>query len=159
MTATQELLLGSLLEEIPIFVGLKPSQLQEIAALGQLERHERGARLFSEGDPGDKLYLILEGAVRISRAVSGLGEEAFAVLKQGETFGEMSIIDDAPRSADAHIHEPSRLFVLQKNEFAALLNRDSGLAYALLKNYVRILVGRLRNTNDKMTFLAFAGKF
>lgn len=105
------------------------------------------------------MYLILSGAVRISREVSGMGEEALAVLRPGNYFGEMALIDDSPRSADAKAHETSEVFVIRKEDLEDLLFVDRDLAYDLLWNFVRTLSGRLRQTNDKMTFLAVSNKF
>jgi CRP-like cAMP-binding protein len=115
--------------------------------------------IFKEGDQGDKMYLILDGAVRISRQVPGMGEEALAVLKTGTYFGEMALIDDFPRSADARAHEACRLFVIRKEDMEDLLFVDRDLAYDLLWTFVRTLSARLRSTNDKMTFLAVTNRF
>jgi CRP-like cAMP-binding protein len=115
--------------------------------------------LFKEGEAGDKLYIIAEGAVRISRHISGMGEEALAVLRVGDYFGEMALIDTFPRSADACAHEPCRVLVIGKQKLEDLLFVDRDLAYDLLWNFVRTLSGRLRQTNDKMTFLAVTTKF
>ena len=108
---------------------------------------------------GDKFYLILEGAVRISRIVPGMGEEALAILRKNAYFGEMSLIDEAPRSAHALVHERCKLFVIAKRDLEDLLFVDRDLAYELLWNFVRTLTARLRETNDKMTFLATTNKF
>jgi CRP-like cAMP-binding protein len=132
--------------------------LKRIADIGSEEEHRSGL-IFSEGDKGEKFYLILDGAVRISRTVPGMGEEALAVLKRGQYFGEMSLIDDVPRPADARVHEACRLFCIRKEDLEDLLFVDRDLAYELLWNFVRTLSGRLRETNDKMTFLAVTGKF
>jgi CRP-like cAMP-binding protein len=88
-----------------------------------------------------------------------MGEEALAVLKAGDYFGEMALIDDFPRSADARVHEACRLFVISKEHLQDLLFVDRDLAYDLLWNFVRTLSGRLRETNDKMTFLAASSRF
>ena len=72
------------------------------------EARKHGEAIFAEGDKGDRFYLILDGAVRISRMVPGMGEEALAVLKNGAYFGEMALIDDFPRSAHAIVHEKCR---------------------------------------------------
>ena len=69
-------------------------------------------------------YLIVDGAVRISRIVPGMGEEALAVLRPGAYFGEMSLIDDAPRSATAMCHEKCRLFVVNRRDLEDLLFVD-----------------------------------
>ncbi len=148
-----------LLARINLFSGLGPVYLKRIAALGESEQHEKNTVVFKEGDGGDKVYLILDGAVRISRMIPGMGEEALAVLKTGDYFGEMALIDDFPRSADATVHEKARLFVISKEHLADLLFVDRDLAYDLLWNFVRTLAGRLRETNEKMTFLAVTSRF
>ena len=93
-----------LLSKISLFSALQPSYLRRIANLGIEEDYPLSALIFKEGAPGDKMYLILSGAVRISRQVPGMGEEALAVLRAGTHFGEMALIDDFPRSADARFH-------------------------------------------------------
>jgi CRP-like cAMP-binding protein len=148
------------LGRVNVFAGLPPAYLRRIAGLGEVEEHAAGALVFAEGAPGDKLYLILEGKVRISRNVSGMGEEALAVLGAGDYFGEMALIDDFPRSADARAHdEACKLFVISKKNLEDLLFVDRDLAYDLLWNFVRTLSSRLRGTNDKMTFLAVTSRF
>ena len=147
------------LSRVNMFAGLTPLYLKRIAALCDEEVHGEGDFLFKEGDSGDKLYIIVEGAVRISRRISGMGEEALAVLRTGDYFGEMALIDTFPRSADACAHEPCRVLVIDKQKLEDLLFVDRDLAYDLLWNFVRTLSGRLRQTNDKMTFLAVTNKF
>ncbi len=148
-----------MLAKVNLFSGLQPAHLRRIASLGLEEVHPYNGLIFSEGSQGDKVYLILSGAVRISRNVPGMGEEALAVLRAGTYFGEMALIDDFPRSADARAHEECRLFVIRKEDLADLLFVDRDLAYDLLWSFVRTLSGRLRETNDKMTFLAVTNRF
>ena len=148
-----------LLSKIGLFSSLQPTYLRRIATLGLDETYDEGAIIFKEGAQGDKVYLIISGAVRISRTVPGMGEEALAVLRAGTHFGEMALIDDFPRSADARAHEASRLFVIRKEDLEDLLFVDRDLAYDLLWSFVRTLSGRLRETNDKMTFMAVTSKF
>ena len=148
-----------LLGRVNLFTGLSPVHLKRIEALGTLEEHLTGTMLFAEGTVGDKLYLILEGKVRISRTVPGMGEETLAVLIGGDYFGEMALIDDFPRSADARVHETCQLFVIAKEQLEHLLFVDRDLAYVMVWNFVRTLSNRLRETNDKMTFLAASSRF
>jgi CRP-like cAMP-binding protein len=147
------------ISKISLFAALQPSYLRRIAALGIEEDFDANAVIFKEGAQGDKMYLILSGAVRIGRQVPGMGEEALAVLRAGTHFGEMALIDDFPRSADARAHEACRLFVIRKEDMEDLLFVDRDLAYDLLWSFVRTLSSRLRETNDKMTFMAVTSKF
>jgi CRP-like cAMP-binding protein len=151
--------LVTILANVPVFAAISTGSLKRIAALGHEESYAYGSTLFAEGDVGDKFYVILSGAVRISRIVPGMGEEALAIVKGGSFFGEMSLVDDAPRSAHAIVHEECRLFVIAKKDLEDLLFVDRELAYELLWSFVRTLSRRLRDTNDKMTFLATTGKF
>jgi CRP/FNR family transcriptional regulator, cyclic AMP receptor protein len=148
-----------ILAQIDLFSGLPQGHLRRVVDIGVEEQYRTGATIFPEGTPGDKFYLVIEGAVRISRVVPGMGEEALAVLRPGNYFGEMSLIDDAPRSATAMCHEKCRLFVINRRDLEDLLFVDRDLAYELLWNWVRTLSRRLRATNDKMTFLATTSKF
>lgn len=151
--------IAAALGKIQLFDGIREAGLERIASICSEETYRLGDVVFREGDVGDKLYLILDGKIRISREVSGMGEEALAVLGPGAAFGEMSLIDDFPRSADARVHERCRLLVLTKEALEDLLFLDKDLAYEILMNFVRILSARLRETNDKMTFLSVTGKF
>jgi CRP/FNR family transcriptional regulator, cyclic AMP receptor protein len=147
------------LARVPFFEGLTREALALIARVTTEESHATGTKLFQFGDPGDKLFVILEGKVRISREVAGMGEEALAVLGAGEVFGEMSLLDDSPRSADARVHERCRALVITKESFDDLLFLHKDLAYEVLWNCVRMLNVRLRETNEKLTFLTSTGRF
>jgi CRP/FNR family cyclic AMP-dependent transcriptional regulator len=147
------------LSRVAFFQGLAKEALALIAQATTEENHGVGTRIFKFGDPGDKLFIILEGKVRISREVSGIGEEALAVLGAGEIFGEMALLDEAPRSADAVVHERCRFLVITKDAFDDLLFIHKDLAYEVLWNCVRLLSTRLRETNEKLTFLTVSGKF
>lgn len=147
------------LSKVELFRGLAAQGLERVASIATEETYGLGHILFREGEVGDKLYVIVEGKVRISRQIPGMGEEALAVLGKGSAFGEMALIEDAPRSADAIIHERVRLLVISKEAMQDLLFIHKDLAYEILWNIVRILSSRLRETNDKMTFMSVSGKF
>jgi len=147
------------LAKVPFFDGLTPEALSMIANVMAEEAHAPGAKIFGYGEPGDKLYIVVEGKVRISREVGGMGEEALAVLGAGEVFGEMSLLDESPRSADAKAHDRCRLLVITKDAFDDLLFLHKDLAYEVLWSCVRMLASRLRETNDKLTFLSTSGRF
>ncbi len=147
------------LAKVALFQGLTRPALELIARVANEEAHGLGTLIFQHGSVGDKLYMILEGRIRISRDVPGMGEEALAILGPGAVFGEMALIDSAPRSADAKVHERVRLLTLPKDAFEDLLFLHKDLAYEVLWSFVRMLTVRLRETNDKLTFLSVTGKF
>lgn len=147
------------LGNIELFAGLKPAALELIEKVATVESFAAGAKVFSQGDPGDRLYLILDGQVRISRQVPGMGEEALAVLGPGQAFGEMALLDELPRSADVLAHGRCQLLSLSKDAFDDLLFLHKDLAHEVLWAVVRMLVRRLRETTDKLTFLTISGKF
>jgi CRP/FNR family transcriptional regulator, cyclic AMP receptor protein len=148
---------ASLLKKVALFEGLTHSQLLRVASIARPREYEAGACLFREGDTGQEMFVILEGKVRISQQVPGMGEEALAILERGQYFGEMAVIEDIPRSADALAHTSCTLWVIEREQLDHLMFTDKDLAYVLLWTFVRTLSERLRETNEKMkTFLALA---
>jgi len=150
-----------LLRKTDLFKGLSKEELGKITGISAKESYPVNQPIFAEGDHGDKFYLILNGEVRISKMIAGVGEEALKVLKKGDYFGEMSLIDDEPRSAHAFSNSASAdVMVIDRHDFLKLLNDDKELAYKLLWSIVRTLSQRLRETNEKIKgFFAMTGPF
>ncbi len=144
---------------VSLFEGLTPEALALIAGVTQEEAFASGQQLFRYGDPGDKLYIILAGKVRIYREVGSMGEEALAILGPGDVFGEMALLDESPRSAGALAHEACRVLTIAKEAFDDLLFLHKDLAFEVLWSCVRMLTLRLREANDKVTFLSVTGRF
>ena len=144
-----------------LFRGLDEDQLSELLQIAEMELFDEGAVVFSEGDPGERLYVVMQGQVRVSLPVMGDGEEALAILGPGETFGEMSAIDDVEkaRSASATAHSDCSLLGIAKHDFQMLLSTNHAVAYVVLRNIVRDLSAQLRATNHKVMFLSSAGRF
>lgn len=150
----------TLLKKVPLFEGLTNAQLQKVAALATTASYEGSQRIFNEGDAGDAMYVILEGRVRISKTVPGIGEEALAILEKGQYFGEMAIIEErSPRSADAIAHIPCRLWVIHRARLEELMFTDKDLAYVMLWTFVRTLSDRLREMNEKIKSFFAISKF
>ncbi len=148
------------LRACPLFQTLSSEQLGRIAAIALRRELPGGASIFAEGTAGDEMYVVLSGRVRISRRVPGMGEEALAILEPGAYFGEMAMIDESPRSADALAHTACALAVLRRDELEQLMFVDKDLAYVLLWTFVRTLSARLRETNEKFQGLfAMTGPF
>jgi CRP/FNR family cyclic AMP-dependent transcriptional regulator len=149
-----------MLEKIVLFKGLTSDQISQLIKVARSEEFKAGEIIFKEGEKGDKLYIILSGSVRISKQIPGSGEEALAVLKPGDFFGEMALIDDVERSADAIANEKSSILSIDKNSFESLLFLNKDLAHTILWNFVKTLSRRLRDTNEKLrALLAMKGGF
>jgi CRP/FNR family transcriptional regulator, cyclic AMP receptor protein len=141
---------ASILKKVPLFDGLTNTQLQKIAGIATERRFEGSAFIFKEGDVGQEMYVILDGKVRISKQIPGAGEEALAILEKGQYFGEMAVIEDSPRSADAIAHIPCSVWVVGREALDQLMFTDKDLAYVMLWTFVRTLSERLRETNEKL---------
>ena len=106
-----------LLNKVAIFKNLDADELSQVADVCKEEKFVSGEYIFREGEHGNRLYLIVEGEVRISRDVPGSGEEALAVLKAGALFGEMAVFDRTERSTHAiSIRTPITLHQLVHRE-------------------------------------------
>jgi len=115
--------------------------------------------IFNQGAEGSHFFVVCSGSVRVSLTVPGIGEEAFAVLHPGSVFGEMSVFDDAPRSADAIAHTRCELFVVEKQALHLLFAHNRLLACNVLGKLVQLLSRRLRQSNDKLSMLSVCARF
>lgn len=146
-----------LLRNVAIFHELDDGELARVAEVCRDQEFVSGEYIFREGEAGNRLYLIVEGDVRISRVVPGSGEEALAVLKPGSMFGEMAVFDRSERSTDAISNGGTRCITITRSDFELLLDFNRDLAYKVLWACVRLLSTRLRSTNDSLrSFLAMS---
>ncbi len=147
----------ALLRGVAIFQHLDNDELERVAEVCKTQEFVSGEYIFREGEAGNRLYLLFEGDVRISRVVPGSGEEALAVLKPGSLFGEMSVFDRSERSTDAISNGGSKVITISRSDFELLLDFNRELAHKVLWSCVRVLSGRLRATNDSLrSFLAMS---
>ncbi|MGD2135516.1 MAG: cyclic nucleotide-binding domain-containing protein [Gemmatimonadales bacterium] len=146
-----------LIKQAAIFQDLEQDELQKIAEICKEQKFKFGQTVFKEGEPGNRLFIISEGDVRISRDVPGSGEEALTVLKKGACFGEMAVFDRSERSTDAIANTDCTLLTITRSDFEMLLDFERDLAYKVLWRVVRLLSERLRITNDNLrSFLAMS---
>jgi CRP/FNR family transcriptional regulator, cyclic AMP receptor protein len=139
---------------------LSPLEISLLSSLSRERRLAPGALLFREGDPGDAMYIVLEGRVRISKQIPGVGEEALAILERGDYFGEMALIDRQPRSAEAKAHDAEGAVVLRipQEVVDGLLDIRKVSAVGLLRILCGLLSKRLREIDDKLvTWYILAG--
>ena len=147
----------ALIKQAAIFADLDQDEIERIAEICSEQRFRSAQTVFKEGDPGNRLFIIAEGEVRVSRQVPGSGEEALAVLKPGACFGEMSVFDRSERSTDAIANTDCTLLTVTRSDFEMLLDFDRDLAFKVLWSVVRLLSQRLRVTNENLrSFLAMS---
>lgn len=138
------------LSQVYLFRELTPGEMERLLSISQERKVKKNELIFREGDIGDAFYLIVTGSVRISTFVPGVGEEALTILREGEYFGEMALIDDAPRSASAIANDDTMLLYIGKDDFRKLLERQTDIAYKLLWIFTRTLSARLRKTDEQL---------
>jgi CRP/FNR family transcriptional regulator, cyclic AMP receptor protein len=142
--------------------GMCASDLALFAAFSVERKYAPEGIIFREGDPGDALYVIASGRVRISRRIPGAGEEALAILEPGSIFGELALIDpDAPgRSADARAHEEATLLVLDRRLFETMESVDPEGCVDLSFLLCRIAAQRILETSERLVrWKVLAGRF
>ncbi len=147
----------SLLKQAAIFADLDEGELAQVSEICKEQKFQGATTIFKEGEPSNRLYIIAEGEVRISRIVPGSGEEALAVLKPGTCFGEMGIFEKSERSTDAIANSDCTLVTITRSDFELLLDFNRDVAYKVLWAVVRLLSARLRVTIDNLrSFLAMS---
>jgi CRP/FNR family transcriptional regulator, cyclic AMP receptor protein len=119
---------------VPYFEGLSEKTLKAIANEGKLISYEAGRTIVGEGGAGVGFYLVLDGKVEVRK-----GGKVLATLGKGQFFGEMSVIDGQPRSADVVTITPARCWVLVSWSFAGLLKAHPEIALPMLKELVKRL--------------------
>src|SRR3989475_8440298 len=119
----------NLLKQAAIFQDLDDGELARVSEVCREQKFAVGQPVFKEGEPGNRLFIISEGAVRISRTIPGSGEEALAVLKPGACFGEMAIFDRSERSTDAIANTSCTLITIARSDFELLLDFNRDIAY------------------------------
>ncbi len=123
-----------------LFRGLSAATLEQVGRLCTRHFYSRDAVIFSQSDPGDALFGVITGRVRISASSAGGREVFLNIMEPGDTFGEIALLDGRPRTAAAIAMAPSELFVVQRGQFLRLLANEPVLTDHLL----RLLCARLR---------------
>jgi CRP-like cAMP-binding protein len=134
-----------------LFEGMGPDELRAMARTLRARRFRRGEVLFHEGDPGDALFVVASGAVKVV-VPSEDGEEAIlATLRRGDFLGELALLDGAPRSASAVALEATEALALPRDQFLALVATDPAIRDALMAS----LAGELRRLTTHVAELHF----
>lgn len=134
------------LHDSPLFNQMSPGEIKSLEKIFTVRRIAEGKTIFIENMPGESLYLIKEGTVRISRMLAEGDEQVLIVLGPDDVFGEMAVLDGGARSATARIAEDAVLYGMNRKEFEALAKSDPALGLKFTLNIVRIFSSRVRNS-------------
>jgi CRP-like cAMP-binding protein len=126
-------------------------EINFLASLSKAKRLKPNEVLFREGEPGDRMYVVVEGRIMISKDIPGAGEEALAFLERGEILGEMALIDHQPRSADAKADKDGAIVLsIHQDVLEKILNVERQSSSRLLEVLCLLIARRLRETHEKI---------
>src|SRR5205823_15031602 len=134
------------LQKVPLFSQLSPADLQRVVEVARDRAYPKHSVILFEDDPGDALYVVAKGQVKVVLIGEDGREVILSVLGEGDFFGEMSLIDEEPRSAHVIAMEDSNLLVIRREDFQAILQQSPGIAMGLLRELSR----RLRRVDEKV---------
>ncbi|MDB4906207.1 MAG: Crp family transcriptional regulator [Gemmatimonadetes bacterium] len=134
------------LATVPLFSGLDRAELEGFASLTREKTYPKGSVILFEHDPGDSLYVVRAGRVKVVLIGEDGREVILGVLGVGEHFGELSLIDDRPRSAHVIAMEDAQLLVLRRDDFRRRVEASPRVAWSLLTELSR----RLRRADEKI---------
>ena len=134
------------LATVPLFNGLDRNELERFAEVTREKSYPKGSVILFEDDPGDSLFVVRDGRVKVVLIGEDGREVILGVLGVGEYFGELSLIDDRPRSAHVIAMEDSNLLVLRREDFRKRVESSPSVAWSLLTELSR----RLRRADDKI---------
>jgi CRP-like cAMP-binding protein len=137
------------LGEVPLFAGLPPAVLDELARRSRPRSYPAGQILFSEGDPGDALVVLEEGQLRVSRFTPSGDEAVLAVLEAPAAVGELALLDGAPRDATVTAQRPVVVRLISRPVFLEVLRRE----HAAVEGLLRTLAGWVRQANRRQADL------
>ena len=134
------------LKKVPLFSDLSEAELARFAEVTREREYPKNSVILFEDDPGDALYIVSAGQVKVVLIGEDGREVILSVLGDGDFFGEMALIDDEPRSAHVIAMRDSQLLVLRRDDFQAQLVAQPKIGLKLL----RVLVQRLRRADEKI---------
>jgi CRP-like cAMP-binding protein len=129
--------------------GMNNTELARLASVCEDRQLAAGTTIFIENMPGESLFLIRRGAVRVSRMFAEGNEKVLIVLGPADVFGEMAVIDGLPRAATARVVDDAELISLRKQDFARLCQEHPALALKLVLNIVTVFSRQVREANEE----------
>ena len=143
--------MDEILRRAGLFQGVNPEAVEALANEFEIIDAPRGSTLFTEGEPGESLYIVLSGKIKLGRRSSDGRENLVAVMGPSDQFGELSLFDPGPRTATATVVTDARLARLPKAALQSWVRDRPEIAMQLL----RVVARRLRRTNTMLADLIF----
>lgn len=141
------------LKKVSIFKDISLEGLKSIDKLLDSRRYHSGQVIYSEGERGGSLYLIMRGKIRVYRTGKNMTEVELAHLKEGDVFGEMTFLDESPHTASIAAIEDTEVLVLDKARFEELVKYSPKLAYLITRNLLLLIESILRRMNAEYVSL------
>lgn len=135
---------------------LSDDELSLLAPLLKSKSIEEGSTIFVEQMPGEFLYLIQEGTVKISRMIAEGEEKTLILLGPEDVFGELAVLDGAPRSANARAAEKALVLGLSKADFEGLCDKHPKLGMKLMRNIILVFSRRVRSNQEEFRQMLLA---
>jgi CRP/FNR family transcriptional regulator len=136
------------LKTVRLFREFHPPELVAVTEILKERKLRKGQILFREGDQGEEMFLVREGAILVSKAVTGKVEQVLARFGPGDFFGEMSLFDRAPRSATIQADTDAALLVLDRQALQQMIEQSPRAAAAFFYALVQVFIERLRASGD-----------
>jgi len=143
--------IDDILMKIPVFQDVEQRELRKIKQILHQREYKKDEVIFNEGDVGLGMYIIVGGSVEI---VCGPQSHILAELSEGDFFGELSLLDDSPRSASAITKTPCRILCFFKPELLDLIDRNPKLGSRILFKLAWTISERLKTTNEQLAALS-----
>ena len=145
--------------QIPICKGLSQAEVGQIIAIAEEQAVERAGTVFREGDPGDGVYVVLEGTLEVTKRDRTGKQQSIARLSDGTVVGEMSLVSgDAARSATVSATSDARLLKISSSRFQTLLQQESVAALKMVNNLAQVMSRRMLLMNEKVVELMEKGQ-
>jgi len=141
---------SAMLRSVPLFASFSEEPLRLLATVVTRRSVTRGTMIMAAGDPTDSLYIVLSGRLKVMMSDADGKEVILTIIGPGEFFGEMGLIDDAPRSASVVAIEPCELLAITRRDFKKCLAENFEMSMAVMRGLVR----RLREADRKIGSLA-----
>jgi CRP/FNR family transcriptional regulator, cyclic AMP receptor protein len=139
-----------ILKKLSLFSELTVAAVKELAFLAEERVFSKGETIFEESTTGRSIMVIISGEVRITQRAKISGEETLTVLKKGDFFGEMALLEDLPRSATAIAHSDTLMLEISRDRFLHFIEKDTVSGVKILFILAKILSSRLREADVKI---------